>query len=122
MEGLNQCTFTGNVTRDATVRKVNDKDVASFGIAVNGRQNQDVLWVDCSYWRPNGVIEYIKKGKPILVSGNVQLNTYDSKSGEVKAVLRLNVQKLLLLGSGGGTSSNAVPVGTQGKEEDWGGF
>ena len=122
MEGLNQCTFTGNVTRDATVRKVNDKDVASFGIAVNGRQNQDVLWVDCSYWLPNGVIEYIKKGKPILVSGNVQLNTYDSKSGEVKAVLRLNVQKLLLLGSGGGNSSNAVPVGTQGKEEDWGGF
>jgi|5_EtaG_2_1085323.scaffolds.fasta_scaffold00140_9 single-strand DNA-binding protein len=122
MEGLNQCTFTGNVTRDATVRKVNDKDVASFGIAVNGRQNQDVLWVDCSYWRPNGVIEYIKKGKPILVSGNVQLNTYDSKSGEVKAVLRLNVQKLLLLGSGGGNSSNAVPVGAQGKEDDWGGF
>ena len=114
MEGLNQCTFTGNVTRDAQVRKVNDKDVASFGIAVNGRQGQDVLWVDCSYWRPNGVIEFIKKGKPILVSGNVQLNTYDSKSGEVKAVLRLNVQKLLLLGSGSG--------GTQNKEEDWGGF
>jgi single-strand DNA-binding protein len=121
MEGLNQCTFTGNVTRDATVRKVNDKDVASFGIAVNGRKGQDVLWVDCSYWRPNGVIEYIKKGKPILVSGDVKLNTYDSKTGEVKAVLRINVQKLLLLGSGGGADSH-VAVGSQGKEEDWGGF
>lgn len=113
MEGLNQCTFTGNLTRDAEVRTVGENQVANFSIAVNGRKDDEVLYVDCSYWRPNRVVDFLKKGKPILVSGEVSLNTYDTKSGEVRAVLRLTTRKLLLLGGGGGNQS---------KEDDWGGF
>jgi single-strand DNA-binding protein len=112
MEGLNQCTFTGNLVRDAQVRQAGENDVAGFSIAVNGRKGGDTLYVDCSYWRPNKVVDYLTKGKQVLVSGEATVGTYDSKDGAVRATMRLNVRKLLLLGGGGGSQ----------KEEDWGGF
>lgn len=113
MENLNQCTFTGNLVRDAQQRKVGESEVSGFSIAVNGRKDGETLYVDCSYWRPNRVVEYLTKGKQVLVSGEVSVNTYDSKDGSVRATLRLNVRKLLLLGGGGGSTA---------REDDWGGF
>ena len=116
MEGLNQCTFSGNLVRDAQVRTAGDNEVAGFSIAVNGRKDGETVFVDCSYWRPNKVVDYLKKGKPVLVSGEATVGTYDSKDGSVRATMRLNVRKLLLLGGGNGGSGPAS------KEDDWGGF
>lgn len=116
MEGLNQCTFTGNLVRDAQVRTAGDNEVAGFSIAVNGRKDGETVFVDCSYWRPNKVVDYLTKGKPVLVSGEATVGTYDSKDGSVRATMRLNVRKLLLLGGGNGGSGPAS------KEDDWGGF
>ena len=112
MEGLNQCNFTGNLVRDAEVRKAGEDEVASFTVAVNGRKDGDALYVSCSYWRPNRVVQYLTKGKPVLVSGEVKVDTYDAKDGSVRAAMRLTVRKLLLLGGGG----------AQKQEDDWGGF
>lgn len=98
--GANVCTFSGNLAADVRMRTVGENDVAEFTIAVNGRREDQTTWVQCSWWRPNKAIEYLSKGKPVLVSGEARLATWTNKQGEMKAAIGLEVRQLVLLGGG----------------------
>ena len=98
--GANVCTFSGNLCSDPQMKNVGETDVASFTVAVNGRKPDQTTYVQCSWWRPNKAIEYLDKGKPVLVSGEARLSTWTSKQGEMKAAIGLDVRQLVLLGGG----------------------
>lgn len=97
-QSFNNATFTGNLGKDAERRQVGDQTVCNFSIAVNGR-NDSVMWVECALWgkraEAGGVTEYLTKGKSVLVSGPVELDSYDGKPK-----LKLRVNELQLLGGG----------------------
>jgi len=99
-QGANVCTFSGNLCSDPQMKQVSGTDVASFTVAVNGRKPDQTTYVQCSWWRPNKAIEYLDKGKPVLVSGEARLSTWTSKQGEMKAAIGLDVRQLVLLGGG----------------------
>ena len=44
----------------------------------------------------NKAVEYMEKGKPVLVSGEARLSTWTSKQGEMKAAIGLDVRQLVL--------------------------
>ena len=96
--GANVCVFTGNLAADVRMKNVNGTDVAEFTVAVNGRKEGQTTWLQCAWWRPNGAIEFLEKGKPVLVSGEARLATWTSKTGETKAAIGLEVRQLVLLG------------------------
>ena len=96
--GANVCTFSGNMAADPRMKNVNGTDVAEFTIAVNGRKEDQVTWVQCTWWRPNRAVEFLEKGKPVLVSGEARLATWTNKQGEMKAAIGLEVRQLVLLG------------------------
>jgi single-strand DNA-binding protein len=122
MASFNNCTFSGNLGRDPEVRYFEDgKLVANFSIAVEGRKKGDTLWMTVKVWnKPAQVIaDYVKKGSKIIVSGELQEETW-TKDGVEKSRMVLNCQNFTLLdskkegggapgsgGSGGGTSRPA---------------
>ena len=97
MASMNVCTFTGNLTRDAEVRSVGDSEVAAFAIAVNGRKDE-VMYMDCDYWKPGQVVEYLTRGKAVAVSGELKCRQYE-KDGVKRTAYSLRVNNLTLLGS-----------------------
>lgn len=102
---MNNATFAGRLGRDAETRITQGGDaVTGFTLAVDERRKGDksTLWIDCSMWGERGqkVAEYLRKGTPVAVSGQVGVRTY-SKDGETRAAITLRVQELTLLGSSG---------------------
>ena len=96
-EGFNQCVFSGNLAGDATVRRAGDNDVASYTVAVNGRKEGDTLWLRCDHWKPGGVVEFLKKGKHVLVCGEIRMDEWE-KDGEKRSAIKLNVKRMQLIG------------------------
>jgi len=94
--GMNNCVFSGNLCADVRIRQVGDNDVASYTIAVNGRKEGQTTYIQCDHWRPGRVIEFLEKGKPVIVSGEAKLSTWTSKQGEMKAAIGLEVRNLVL--------------------------
>src|ERR1017187_6755143 len=68
--GLNQCVLVGNVTRDPEFktfdgkgRDVQDLQLATTGIAINGRNKENVQFITLNFWNGRSkVAEYVKKG------------------------------------------------------------
>lgn len=97
MATLNQCNFIGNLTRDAETKIVGETEVASFGIAINGRSEGDVMYVDCDLWRPGRVTEFLTRGTPVFVSGQLKVRQWE-KDGQTKFRLQLDTKTVQLLG------------------------
>ena len=110
MASFNNCTFSGNLGRDPDVRYFEDgKLVANFSIAVEGRKKGDTLWMTVKVWNKLAqvIADYVKKGSKIIVSGELQEETW-TKDGVEKSRMVLNCQNFTLLDSkkeGGGAPS-----------------
>lgn len=98
MASLNQCNFIGNLTRDAESKIVGETEVASFGIAINGRSEGDVMYIDCDLWRPGRVTEFLTRGTPVFVSGQLKVRQWE-KDGQTKFRLQLDTKTVQLLGT-----------------------
>ena len=121
MASFNNCTFSGNVGRDPEARYLDDgKIIVNFSIAVESRRGGDTLWMPVKVWNKPAqvIIDYVKKGSKIIVSGELQQETW-TKEGVEKSRTVLNCQNFTLLdskkdggapggGSGGGASRPAA--------------
>lgn len=100
---MNNCNFAGRIGRDAETRQTQGgNSVTGWSLAVDeyaGPGERRTLWIDCSMWGERGdkLAEYLTKGKPVAVVGQVGVRTYES-NGETRAVITLNVRDVTLLG------------------------
>jgi single-strand DNA-binding protein len=90
--------------------------ICEFTIANNitwlkdGEKKEKVNFVGCTCWGRRGevVSEYFKKGKEILVKGQMDYQSWETKEGEKRSVLKIKVEDFEFLGgkadgaSGGG--------------------
>ena len=82
---LNHITIMGRLTRDPELRRTNSGvAVASFTVAVDrdfGEKETD--FIDCVAWRQTGefVNKYFSKGRMIVVSGRLQIRSWNDKDG-----------------------------------------
>ena len=101
---MNSATFAGRLGRDAETRSTQGgNQVTGWSLAVDeyaGQGERRTLWIDCSMWGERGakLAEFLVKGVPVAVSGQVGVRTYEAH-GETKAVVTLNVREVTLLGS-----------------------
>ncbi len=112
---FNKVILVGNLTRDPEVRYTpKGSAVCDLGLAVNrqyslegGEKREEVTFIDVVLWARLAEIagEYLKKGRPVLIEGRLQLDTWDDKqSGQKRSKLRVIGETMQLLGSrqGGG--------------------
>jgi single-strand DNA-binding protein len=126
MASFNKVILVGNLTRDPEVRYTpKGSAVADIGLAVNrvyttesGEKREEATFVDVTLWGRTAEIagEYLKKGRPVLIEGRLQLDTWDDKqSGQKRSKLKVIAESLQLLGSRSGGA------GGGGDEEGGGG-
>ena len=101
MSGEPVITIVGNLTADPEIRfTASGAAVASFTVASTPRVRQGDEWVDgdplflrCSAWRQLGenVAESLSKGDRVLVTGRLKQRSYETKDGEKRTVVELDV-------------------------------
>jgi len=82
---LNKYIALGNLTRDPELKNVkNDNKVCSFSIAINNKLNDTTFYVDVETWNKTAenCSRFLSKGRKVLIEGRLQLNTWQSKTGE----------------------------------------
>ena len=107
--------FTGNLTADATTRTTsNEKEVVNFSIALNhsykpknGERVKKVTYVKCAYWLSTAVVAYLKKGKPVQITGFPSVSAYLNQQGEPIGQLEMNVTTIDFLAVGQGATTTA---------------
>jgi single-strand DNA-binding protein len=111
--------ITGRLTADAVVRTVKqDKKVVGFSIALNdsyrsGDEKKEITtFIDCSYWRNEGIAEYLKKGGLVQVYGRIGVNAYLSGNNEAKATITFHVSEIKLFGVGSSANASAIKEAT----------
>ena len=121
MASLNKVFLAGNLTRDPEVRYLpSGMAVAEMGLAVNERYKdsttdewkEKAVFVDLVAWgrQAETVKDYLSKGSGILVEGRLQLDQWETKQGEKRSRLRVNVSRLQMLDSKRTASATAGKV------------
>jgi single-strand DNA-binding protein len=96
MSGINVFTFSGRIGRDAETRTTGSgKSVTGFPVAIDigYGDNKHSVWVDCAMWGERGekIAEYLIKGSSVTVTGEADLQTYESQGVErTKLTCRVN--------------------------------
>lgn len=110
---INVFTFSGRIGRDAEVRNTSGgKVVVGFPVAVDVGygDNKSTLWVDCSGWgdRWEKLAEYLPKGASVTVTGEANLQTYQS-NGVEKTKLTCRVNDIQLPAKASGNTTAQAP-------------
>jgi len=103
MASENSVTLVGNLTKDPELRyTATGRGVASFGIAVNRRYQQNGEWQEqVSFfnvvaWGDLGenAAASLNKGNRIIVTGRLEQRSYDSKEGEKRSITEVVADEL----------------------------
>jgi len=128
-------TVTGNLTGDPELRFTpNGQAVASFTVASTTRvldrntnewKDGDTLFLRCSVWRQyaENVAESLTKGTRVIVSGRLKQRSYETKEGEKRTVVEMDVDDVgpvlrnatakvtrVNRGEGGSSTGSAAPA------------
>lgn len=122
MASFNRVILVGNLTRDPEVRYIpSGTAVCELGLAVSRQwfdkqsnsKKEETTFVDVTLWGRTAEVagEYLAKGRPVLIEGRLQLDTWDDKeSGKKRSKLRVVGEQMQMLGSrgeGGGGGGGA---------------
>ena len=113
---LNHITIMGRLTRDPELRRTGSGvAVASFTLAVDrdfgGRDGgeRETDFIDCVAWRQTGefVSKYFTKGSMIVVSGRLQIRSWNDKDGNKRRTAEIVADNVYFGDSKRGNEGNA---------------
>jgi single-strand DNA-binding protein len=122
MASFNKVILVGNLTRDPQVKyTTGGTAVTEIGLAVSRQwfdkqansKKEETTFVDVTLWGRTAEIagEYLAKGRPVLIEGRLQLDSWDDReTGQKRSKLRVVGENMTMLGSrsdGGGGSGGA---------------
>jgi len=129
MASYNKVILMGNLTRDPQVKYTpSGTPLAEIGLAVNrywfdkqtNTRKEETTFVDVTLWGREAEVagEYLGKGRPVLIEGRLQLDTWDDKTtGQKRSKLRVVGERMQMLGSrgdggggGGGGGRSSAPA------------
>ncbi len=113
MASFNRVILVGNLTRDPEVKyTTGGTAVAEIGMAVSrqwfdqksNERKEETTFVDVTLWGRQAEVagEYLSKGRPVLIEGRLQLDSWEDKqSGQKRTKLRVVGEQMQMLGSRG---------------------
>ena len=125
-----QCIIVGNVGKDPEMRYTPDgTPVTSFTVAVNkkwaggeGGGGEKTWWFKVSCWRKlaETTNQYLKKGRQVMVIGEIDASAWTDQEGKPRASLDLTARDVRFLGTreGGGSGGDASGAPVAHDEED----
>jgi single-strand DNA-binding protein len=143
MAGETPITVVGNLTADPELRFTpSGAAVANFTVASTPRQfdrqsnewkDGETLFMRCSVWRDaaENVAESLQRGTRVIVSGRLKSRSYETKEGEKRTVIEMEVDEVgpslryatakvnrTQRGGSGGFSGGGQQGGGGGQQED----
>ncbi len=126
MASLNKVLLIGNLSRDPELRYTpKGTAVADIGVAVNraysgedGQKREEVTFVDVTLWGRHAEVaqQYLAKGRPVLIEGRLQLDSWDDKqTGQKRSRLRVVAENLQMLGNRADSKAGFPAAGAQGR-------
>jgi single-strand DNA-binding protein len=103
----NNATFVGNLGRDPELRYTpTGNPICGFSMAVNNRKKvnnewvDDTLWVKVNVWgkQAEACSQYLSKGRPVLVSGPINVETWTDKDNNTRWNVVVNANQVTFLG------------------------
>lgn len=128
MASFNKVILVGNLTRDPQVKyTTGGTAVTEIGLAVNRQwfdkqsntRKDETTFVDVTLWGRTAEIagEYLAKGRPVLIEGRLQLDTWDDReSGQKRSKLRVVGENMTMLGSREGGGGGGRGAGSRGSD------
>src|SRR4029079_3326988 len=127
MANFNKVILAGNLTRDPELRYTpKGTAIAKFGMAINrtwknetGETKEEVTFVDVDAFgrQAEGIAQYMKKGRPLLIEGRLKLDQWQDKNTPQKqSKLRVVLDSFSFIdsraesGGGGGESQRPRPT------------
>lgn len=104
MADMNTITFTGHLTKDATLSLVgnNGTQITKFSVANNTGFGDyaKTQFFDVQMWGKQGasLCEYLKKGKQVGITGKIESNNYRDKEGNMRYAFVVTASDIVLLG------------------------
>ena len=98
---FNQVIIGGRITADVECKTTTTgKSVASFTIAVNGRNN-DTTFINCQAWEKTAelVANHFKKGASIMVVGSLQVRSWNDNNGNKRYSTEVLVDRVYFVDS-----------------------
>lgn len=108
MADLNSCSFVGRLTRDAEMQNVGAKgtSLVKFAIANNTGYGQYARtnFINVQIWGNTGVnvMQWLKKGKQVAVTGQLENNKWTDKEGHGHDSWTLTCNAIQLLADASG--------------------
>ena len=124
---INQVILMGRLTRDPEQRSTTTgKTIASFSIAVDrGGQEDAADFFNVTAWEKLGelVMQYLAKGRRVLVQGRLRQDTWDDKeTGKKQSRIEVVATDVTFLdgpnGGDGGSSAPASSSSSSSKSKD----
>jgi single-strand DNA-binding protein len=126
MASFNKVILMGNLTRDPQVKRTPaGQAVTELGLAVNrtwwdkqaNQKKEETTFVDVTLWGRDAEVagEYLSTGRPVLIEGRLQLDSWEDKqTGQKRNKLRVVCERMQLMGSrgdggGGGGGGRSAP-------------
>jgi single-strand DNA-binding protein len=118
---LNKVLLMGNLTRDPEVKYTpKGTAVGDLAIAINdsykaqdGTIKETVTYVDIEVWgrTAENCKQYLTKGRPIFVEGQLRLDQWETPQGEKKSRMKVRADRVQFLGGGGAGGGGGRPAG-----------
>ena len=113
---INQVILMGRLTRDPEQRSTTTgKTIASFSIAVDrGGQDDQADFFDITAWEKTGelVMQYLAKGRRVLVQGRLRQDSWDDKeTGKKRSRVEVTANDVTFLDGPNGDSGSSAPAG-----------
>jgi single-strand DNA-binding protein len=115
MASFNKVILIGNMTADPELKQTSSGiSVCSFSIAVNRKFSKDsdqtCDFITVQTWRQTAefVSKYFKKGKPILVCGQLQTRTWTDNQGNKRYATEVVADEVSFVGNNE-TTADAKP-------------
>lgn len=89
---MNTVCVSGRLARDVDVNVTpNGKMCVRFSIAVQGRNKDDVQWIDCESWNQTAeyLQKYSQKGSLILIEGSLKVDKWEDRNGNKRSTVRV---------------------------------
>jgi single-strand DNA-binding protein len=111
--GLNQCTFCGNLGADPELRYTQSgRAVLNFRIACSEpRKQQDGSWGSHTEWVPitvwgnraEGLNKFLAKGHTVVVVGKMRTTKYQDRNGQDRWKTEIHADEVIVPGGSGGS-------------------
>lgn len=100
---MNRVVITGNLTRDPELRQTqNGTTICEFSVAINERSKDKdkAVFITCKAFNRSAetIDKYFSKGKPILVEGKLDFETWQNKDGKTSSRVSVICERFEFIG------------------------